>query len=452
MGAHNIVKLKPGKSQDVRTAEIMARRLAAERSAVGSALLGGEGPALVIAGLTPEHFTDPALRTVFGAMVDVQAAGRAVDAVTVSERLRDLGQLEGLAGAAGISELILAAPAGHNLPAHISLLQEAHRRRAIHRAFRVAAQQLGDPDEDPAVVVASLQGYVAELDRSAHVAGHDDYEQEGFDLSQRYLSPQEHQGEGIETGLKDLDTAMGPLFPGDFVLAGAKDKTGKSFFALNVARNVARSGRHVAMMALEMLNRDNHARLLAMESGIETKRIRERTFTSRDARDLHEAACRLQGLKLSIYDNRFRLEEIESAVRSLKAQGRLDLLIVDHIHLVQCRGDNEVERTKTAATRLRQLANELGIVVLGLAQFKVSDADNAQNSDKPVARPTRNRLLGGSSIKSLPSHILLLHRPDPNGRKLEVIIDAMRNGDAGHIISFALLADIARMERWSNRE
>lgn len=73
---------------------------------------------------------------------------------------------------------------------------------------------------------------------------------------------------GVSTGFPLWDMAIGGgLRKGTVNLTGARPKTGKTFHAFNVARNIAKTGVPTLFLDTEMTLKDQQSRLLCMDSG-----------------------------------------------------------------------------------------------------------------------------------------------------------------------------------------
>ena len=72
---------------------------------------------------------------------------------------------------------------------------------------------------------------------------------------------------GISTGYPSLDAMIGGLKPGELLLVGGETNNGKSALAQNIAVNVAKTGRGVLYITLEMLMTEAGSRIRYMNDG-----------------------------------------------------------------------------------------------------------------------------------------------------------------------------------------
>src|SRR5690606_5650870 len=80
---------------------------------------------------------------------------------------------------------------------------------------------------------------------------------------------------GVPTGYTDLDKLTGGLQRSDLIILAARPAVGKTSFQLGIAHNSAvKYGKSVAIFSLEMSAEQLVQRLLAMETGVDSHRLR----------------------------------------------------------------------------------------------------------------------------------------------------------------------------------
>jgi len=99
--------------------------------------------------------------------------------------------------------------------------------------------------------------------------------------------------------------------------------------------NVARKGKHVLIFSLEMGNEQLFERLLSIDSKIKLKSIKDGTLADADYTLLGNSMGRLSELPLYISDSSsVNILEIKAVARRLKAEGKLDFLLIDYLQLI----------------------------------------------------------------------------------------------------------------------
>ena len=103
----------------------------AEQATLGACLVERNAAQRAMSLLTPASFFSEAHQVVFRAMVDVAAAGRPVDLITVSAMLKARGLLENIGGAPYLTALISECPTAAHVSVYASEVHECEQLRAI---------------------------------------------------------------------------------------------------------------------------------------------------------------------------------------------------------------------------------------------------------------------------------------------------------------------------------
>jgi len=117
--------------------------LEAERAILGAVLLAPDNKLLreVAEKINSAHFFSDHHQRIFSGMLAVADAGRNVDAVTLTEALREAGNLGGAGGPAYLALLTDGVPRVSNVEHYISIVLDKYRRRALIRKCHSIEQQ-----------------------------------------------------------------------------------------------------------------------------------------------------------------------------------------------------------------------------------------------------------------------------------------------------------------------
>ena len=175
------------------------------------------------------------------------------------------------------------------------------------------------------------------------------------------------------TGFTGLDDIVGGLQRSDLIVLAARPSLGKTSLALNIARNAAFGLKAcVALFSLEMSREAAVERLLACESGVDSRRIRLRSLNEQDEVRIMEASGVLSELPVYIDDSpQLRIMDIRSKARRLHFERGIDLILIDYLQLIQGDGRNEnrVQEVSNITRALKLLARELDVPVLAVSQL-----------------------------------------------------------------------------------
>jgi len=436
----------------------------AERGVLGSFLLAPRetGGLCTERGVTTEHFQLPAHALIYGALLEFWEGNRPLDFITLTNLLRDRGQLEAAGGAHYVTELFTYLPTAANAGHYIETLQEKFTLREIIKVCTAYAARGYEPLETAAPLLDEVEGKILAIRRG------DDAElkeQEPRDLIMSAIDDLEKHYEGGEqitglaTGFHDLDKTTDGLHPAEMIVIAGRPSMGKTAMAMSIAEHVAlREEKTVAVFTLEMSDKELMKRALLSHARVNLHRARMGFTAERDYPALTEAARQLNGKKLRI------VNAIGATIGAIRAKARrlarkhadLALIIVDYLQLVrgtskQAQSNREREIGEVSAG-LKSLAKELNIPVLVLAQL---NRDVEKRTGDTRGRPRLSDLRESGTIEQDADLVGLLYREElyaesewdkrESEGKATLIIAKQRNGPIGDI-DLTFLKEFARYE------
>jgi replicative DNA helicase len=213
---------------------------------------------------------------------------------------------------------------------------------------------------------------------------------------------------GISSGFSKYDELTSGFHGSDLIILAARPAMGKTAFALNLALNVAKAGKHVLVYSLEMGNEQLFDRLLSIESKIKLSAIKDGTLKDSDYTDLGNGMGRLAELPLYISDSSsVNILEIKAVARRLKAEGKLDFMMIDYLQLINPTAGSKKSREQEISEISRSLkiiAKELNIPIVTLSQLSRSVE---QRTDK---RPILSDLRESGAIEQDADMVMFLYR------------------------------------------
>src|SRR5690606_11431130 len=132
------------------------------------------------------------------------------------------------------------------------------------------------------------------------------------------------------------------------------------------------------------------------------------------------------------------INEIRAKCRRLSQEGKLDLVVIDYLQLIQAdmnKGSNRQEEVSKISRALKQMARELKIPVVALSQLS---RDVEKSADK---KPTLAHLRESGSIEQDADIVMFIHRdeyfnPKQEGEQsghTELLVRKNRQGQIGDI-------------------
>lgn len=233
---------------------------------------------------------------------------------------------------------------------------------------------------------------------------------------------------GVECGITPLDTAFRGWRPGELIVLGARPAVGKSSFAVTVAANFASRNPDAAILyaSPEMRVQDIAKRIISCRSGVAATTV-ESGFCSPENRDRWETATqymRTTGVEIK-HAGMANPQAVYAAAQELKLKrGRLDLVIVDHLHIMRGEGKNDTERMTNISKSILRIAHDLSVPVLALAQL------NRQVEHREDPQPSLADLRASGSIEEDGDIVFFLHRPKKTEpTKIQATIAKHRRGE-----------------------
>jgi replicative DNA helicase len=208
------------------------------------------------------------------------------------------------------------------------------------------------------------------------------------------------KGLDIKTGLDKVDDSI-IFVGGDITVIGARPAVGKSAFAAQIAKTVARNGKKVGYFNLEMLDGQIYQRLVASESGISLMRIQRATsFLGDEEKRYNSANDTLENLNIVVSTGSKTVGEIKAICR----HQNFDLIIVDYLQLVKSDHRAESKRVEVGeiSGEFKALAIDLDVPIILLSQLN-RKVEYTQDKE-----PTMADLKESGDIEQDASNIILM--------------------------------------------
>ena len=388
----------------------------AEEAVLGSLVIDSEAVPRVAASLTAKDFFRQKHSWIFEACVALFTRNEPVNQISVSDELSRHQRLEEVGGLPFLSHLIATVPTSVYAEHYGQVVKRLSiMRQLISAGGRIA--EIGyraESEEDEALRQAEDLIYGLRMGRSERdlVSLHQALDKY---LEQDLASGLTSEG-GVRTGFADLDHLLGGLQGSDLVILAARPGVGKSALALNIAKTVTSTRRAnglrgvVAFFSLEMATEQVVERLLAGESGIDTRRLRLRNWGDHEEASIMEAVGQLAELPLYIDDSALLgMVELRSKARRLHMEEGLDLVVVDYLQLMHGNGGfggNRVQEISEISRSLKGLARDLNVPVLALSQL------SRAVEGRPGHEPMLSDLRESGSIEQDADVVMFLYRGD----------------------------------------
>jgi len=392
-------------------------------------------------GLQPEEFYIPGHQTLYAAMQDLDATGKALDLNSVALRLQEKGQLEAAGGLDYIIALVDGAVSSAGVKTYIETIQDKYQlRRLIETAdeIRETAMESADSLDD-----ILSQSESAVMDVTRRTRGTDFLSsREIVDRVLEQLKELRNTSgiTGIKTGYTDLDRMTNGFQRGDLIILAARPAMGKSALALNLAVQAARRNPGaVAVFSLEMPADSIMKRMLSSESRVQSGKLRDGRLSNDEMNRLFEAGNGLAESLIYLDDTgSIKVNQIFSKCRKLKSeQESLSMIVIDYLQLITgSRSDSRQQEVSEISRSLKILAKEMDCPVIALSQL------SRKVEDRTGHEPQLSDLRESGSIEQDADIVMFLYREnyydkDKEAQEQIEVVDLSlakhRNGAIGRI-------------------
>lgn len=238
---------------------------------------------------------------------------------------------------------------------------------------------------------------------------------------------------GITTGLLDLDEKLGGFHPGDLVVIGGRAAMGKTSALIGMARAAAKAGNPVGMISGEQPVEQVSTRLIAASAKVDAKKFRTAKFEDDEWNRVYAGTSEIASLPIWFLDRSSpSLAEVYRVARRWKHKHNIMALYVDYLQRIQGDGERRYEQVSMVTRGLKNLARDLGIPIVALAQVGRGVEGRA---DK---RPRMSDLSDSGEIEKEADQVFLIYREGYYDEKkpqseAEIIVDKNRHGATGTI-------------------
>ncbi len=416
----------------------MPHSLEGEQAVLGSMLIDPDCVKNVMDRLRPGDFYLRQNREIFETIYSMFSYARPIDGITVFGEMEKAGLTDD-STRSYLAQLMEITPTSANVLEYAAIVRDKALLRSVAQAAgeitALVQEGMGEAGE---ILEASEQKIYA-IRRGQSAQEMVPLRQVLPDVLDRLGEMSEHEDHlpGLSTGLSAIDQKITGLNKSDLILLAARPGMGKTSLALNVALNVAREGKTVAVFSLEMSREQLATRLLSSEALVENNRLRTGLLRETDWEKIAGAATVLNRLDIRIDDNPL-LSVADMNAKCRRLDG-LALVVVDYLQLMTSAGgsgrggENRQQVVSDMSRMLKIMAKELNVPVICLSQLSRA---NEKRDDK---RPMLSDLRESGAIEQDADIVLFLYRDDyynEDSEKhniAECIVAKNRHGETGKV-------------------
>jgi replicative DNA helicase len=410
-----------------------------ERVILGGVLLDNTLFAEPVEVLKPEDFYSPLNRRIYSAMFSLFEQAKQIDPVLIIEEMKKDGPVDAIGGVSTIANLTYGLPHFSSLKDYIKTVKDKSNVRNLIRTCNQITSDALSEEEDAETVLDRAEQSVFSICERPDISQPEQVDH----LADQELKEREEMVKngvkftGVSTGLADLDRDTGGFKKQELIITAGRPAMGKSSLGAQFAWAATDSGGVAAFFSLEMSKKQLIARFLCSEARVDLHRYLNGTLPQFDFRDVMQAKHAFNGRKLYIDDTAgiTPMQVLSKCRRIYARHKRLDLVVVDYLHLMQSsrKSENRLQEVSQISRELKSIAKQLNVPVVAISQLSRSP------EHRSPPRPIMSDLRESGTIEQDADVVLFVfreeyyHETEENRGLAEVIIAKQRNGPTGTV-------------------
>lgn len=268
------------------------------------------------------------------------------------------------------------------------------------------------------------------------------------EIEDTYLARKSGKAVGVPTGIPTLDRALsGGLKPCELVTIGALTGKGKTHIGVSLTMNALREGLRACYVTIEMSDTAIMKRMIACESGVNSKILSAGTFDdyTKEAQfdAIANAGVSFRKDRLFIEsDTRGVFERLESVMHRYGRSKRIDLLVIDYIQQFYYAKplQSRVSELNQITAQVKNITKQYGYATVMLAQL-----NREAQKEKERGKAHGSHQFEQSHSMAKDSDIILILDEESLGGQEFLYLAKNRNGEDGLRFPISLDRRISRI-------
>ncbi|MDR1623483.1 MAG: DnaB-like helicase C-terminal domain-containing protein [Tannerellaceae bacterium] len=259
----------------------------------------------------------------------------------------------------------------------------------------------------------------------------------------RRLRTETPQSDVFKTGFQHLDSTLGDLLPGEFVIIGSRPAMGKTTFLVDLSLNISKTV-PLLFVTLDFSEKDLANRFIASLAEVPAHLIRHKTMSETQWERINAIEKALAVHQLFVLDSRnTTISTIKAHCEKQIRENGVKVIVLDYLQLVSSNRHwrQRVDEVSSVSRELKNMAQEYNVCIIASSSLNRSAEYRFGTEGK---RPQLADLRESGAIEQDADKVILLHRPeyfgiveDDQGNDLsgiaEFIVAKNRNGATGHV-------------------
>ena len=353
-----------------------------------------------------QHFTIPAHRHIFTAMMYLYSKGTKPSPLSIMEVITDKKakeEIENFGGLSYIEDMSLMEIDKSNLKIFCAKIKQTYARKELYDVCETAKNfMLSDESEklNPSELVGQIENKLTEIANSA--INETSVYKMGTDLQQRLeeRAKQPTLVAGLQVGWTVFDRLTNGGQAGDLIIVCARAKMGKSVILTNWAKTFAIEDElPVLYIDTEMTSEEQEDRLVSMITQIPVQEIvtglfavdTENGTAQEKIQKIKDAVQQIKNAPYyHVYMPNFSAEKVTALAKQYKAKFNIQALFMDYIKIPASQGNSlqqikEYQALGFFTSTLKDIAGTLKIPVYSAVQENRNDEKGTEKGAGNVA-------------------------------------------------------------------
>lgn len=418
---------------------VMPHSIEQEQAVIGSMLTDANAIDVASGLLTKEDFYGKQYGLVFEAMISLNNEKKAVDPVTLQDRLREMDAPEEIKSIEFIRDLINPNYMSANIEQYCNNVKNKSLARKLINITDGIQNKCYEGKESINSIFETTEKEVFDLVQRRNTGDFKRIDQVVLETLNEINEASKRKGDviGVASGFHDLDYLTAGFKESELILIAARPAMGKTAFVLNIADYVCFKSKQAAVIfSLEMGESQLAQRLIAQESNVDSQHIRTGNLQDHEWDAIMEAGAKIAESKLIIDTTpQISIGELMSKCRKYKLEHDIKIIFIDYLQLMTSGTKNESRQQEisTISRQLKALARELHVPVIALSQL------SRQVEQRENHRPVLSDLRESGAIEQDADVVMFLYRDEYYNKDTEkknigeVIIAKQRSGSLGTV-------------------
>ncbi len=408
-----------------------------EEAVLGALMLEKNAVNDVIDVLSPESFYKDQHQKIYDTIHSLFGNSQPIDILTVTQELRNRGELEYVGGAYYISQLTNRIASAANVEHHARIIAQKFIQRELIRISSDTIKSAYDETTDVFDLLDKAESSLFQVAEGNLSKSYEKIDKVMQHAIEEIENAQDHEDgvSGVPTGFTALDRVTSGWQKSDMIVIAARPGMGKTAFVVSMARNAAvQFNQAVAIFSLEMSSVQLVNRLISGETEIPAEKLRKGNLEPHEFQQLHARIGKLSEAPFFIDDTpALSVFEFRAKCRRLKAQHDIKLIVIDYLQLMTGGGEgkgNREQEISFISRSIKTVAKELEVPIIALSQL--SRSVETRGGDK---KPMLSDLRESGAIEQDADIVSFIYRPEYYGLTTDEITGDSLEGIGEFIIA-----------------